>query len=195
MVVLAVAGILAASVGGYFWWTSQKTIAVPQNFRPNYTKQVPDSKPIKSTSSADKLVYVEAIQGADWKTYTNNKYAFSLKYPANWKLEEAVYYVETIVSVSNLFGTAGLSFNPGAGPGIGCSQGMGKNSSTITPQKFTFINKEVTLTDDCFAKSYKLLTKTTDGKNILVSIGLKDANYYPMLNEVLKSVKGLTPVY
>ncbi|KKR80851.1 MAG: hypothetical protein UU73_C0002G0164 [Candidatus Daviesbacteria bacterium GW2011_GWA1_41_61] len=40
------------------------------------------------TSLTDETVDTEGTRSANWKTYTNSKYGFSLKYPTSWTLTE-----------------------------------------------------------------------------------------------------------
>lgn len=60
LVGIVAAVVMAAAVGGYFWWTSK--ISAP-------TKTV-EIKPVDETEN--------------WKTYVNRELGFSLKYPNNW---------------------------------------------------------------------------------------------------------------
>lgn len=77
LVILAVVGVMAIAVGGYFWWTTQK---------PKTAVSTPDSKPKEASSSADET--------ANWKTYENTKYKFGFEYPPdfaiNQKLENSI---------------------------------------------------------------------------------------------------------
>lgn len=46
--------------------------------------------PPKLTPTPNVAVYTEATESANWKTFTNTKYEYSVEYPANWDIEEAI---------------------------------------------------------------------------------------------------------
>lgn len=93
--------IIASVLGGYLLYTKQikptslpqKQIAAPQS-TPDETVN-PDLKTVKSQAS---------LIGANWKTYIDTHYGYSLKYPKNWSLEESGFapeadgYTTTITS-------------------------------------------------------------------------------------------------
>ncbi len=61
--------VIALALAGYFYFQSQLGQPIEKN-KPNYTKTIPDSKPVDET--------------ANWKTYTGKH--FSFKYPGEWQL-------------------------------------------------------------------------------------------------------------
>ncbi len=63
LIILAVAGILATLVGGYFWWASKT--ASP-------ARQV-ETKIVDDTSQ--------------WKLFKSDNYGFTFKYPNNWEFQ------------------------------------------------------------------------------------------------------------
>lgn len=68
LTVLVAVSVAAASVGGYFWWSSQK--------------------PKEVTPSVDKMVYTEVSRSANWKTYISPLKDFQIMYPPNWVYRE-----------------------------------------------------------------------------------------------------------
>ncbi|MBI3379330.1 hypothetical protein HY029_01085 [Candidatus Gottesmanbacteria bacterium] len=71
LVAAAIAAVITISL-----WQWQKSKPETQNFGPNYTKQIPDTKPKKQTPSTEEM--------ANWKIYTTKKFKF--KYPKDWQV-------------------------------------------------------------------------------------------------------------
>lgn len=55
-----------------------------------FQKPAPSPSPASVTQSPtpNETVYTEESRSANWKTYTNQKYSFSLKYPVDWTFKE-----------------------------------------------------------------------------------------------------------
>lgn len=72
IIILIIALILAGLAGAYYFGKIQnpKTQVMQPTIAPS--------------SSSNETVYTEASRSANWKTYTNPKYSFSLKYPEEW---------------------------------------------------------------------------------------------------------------
>ena len=71
LIILATAGILAASVGGYFWWSS--SVKAPTSVETTAVKPMDNSKPKEATPPANNIT--------NWKTFTEAKYKFQFSYP------------------------------------------------------------------------------------------------------------------
>ena len=80
--ILIVVLVAVAAIGGYFVYTSLRGMVSEVEpdvaISPTIQTPTPTTKP-ESTSSAET---------ANWKTYTNIKHKFSLKYPTDWKYVE-----------------------------------------------------------------------------------------------------------
>ncbi len=84
LLIFVTVGIIAISVGGYFWWrpssqTSQIACTMEAKLCPDGTyvgRSEPNCEFAICPSPAD--------QTANWKTYTNSKYNFSFKYPSTY---------------------------------------------------------------------------------------------------------------
>lgn len=61
------------------------------NARPTSFPSVSEVKP---TSTTDETVYTEEPRSANWKTYTNTKYGYSIKYPPEAKVGKETGYTE-----------------------------------------------------------------------------------------------------
>ncbi len=74
LILLGILGaVLALFIGGYYFGMRQYQSA---------TQAVP------TVAQIAKPTPTPADPTSDWKTYTNTKYAFSIKYPSTWKLKE-----------------------------------------------------------------------------------------------------------
>ncbi len=70
---IIVGGLVIVIAGGALFYTNYSNNRTKSFLTPTVS-QTPQPTPVDET--------------ANWKTYTNNKYAFSLNYPPNWKIEE-----------------------------------------------------------------------------------------------------------
>lgn len=75
--------LIAAAVGGYFIYQNQIKPTLPP-----ITQPTPSQIAAPAPTDADTTVNTEASRSANWKTYTNSKYGFSLKYPAGYVIKE-----------------------------------------------------------------------------------------------------------
>jgi len=81
-IVLAIALLLVLVFGGWAYYREKKNTE-------NYEKQIEELKnktatpTATSTKTATKTA-TPAVDTSDWKTYTNDKYGYSFKYPANY---------------------------------------------------------------------------------------------------------------
>ena len=82
LVLIGVIVVLVA-IGGYFIWF-RKINETTQN--QNLTTTSPEVKNPESRTSTLKTIIKN--ETADWKTYTNSKYGFELRYPSDWSLKE-----------------------------------------------------------------------------------------------------------
>ena len=71
---LSVLLLLSCIIAGFFAFQTQKLVAEVTGYR-EQLKQTPVPTPTPDPT-------------ADWKTYTNTKYAFSIQYPNNWIVSE-----------------------------------------------------------------------------------------------------------
>ncbi len=79
--------LIAAAVGGYFWFNDSNNQTKPaQNVQTTKTP-APATKP-ESTSSAASPAPNGAGETANWKTYTNTKFGYQIKYPSNREYTE-----------------------------------------------------------------------------------------------------------
>jgi len=70
--------VLALALAGYFYLQIPKGESVNVG---NYTKTIPDSKPVDPTANPDSI-------GVNWKTYTNTVSNYSVKYPTIWQIKD-----------------------------------------------------------------------------------------------------------
>ncbi|HLC94232.1 MAG TPA: hypothetical protein VJH96_01545 [Patescibacteria group bacterium] len=68
----------ASSVGTYMYMTSQKNQESPTN----QPLVIPQTAVSPTSTSANPITTSD--ETANWKTYTNNRYGYNIKYPANW---------------------------------------------------------------------------------------------------------------
>lgn len=100
IVALISAGIAGA---GVWYWQQQELKKIEKSLKTGVTK--PKTTPTTSPSASPD-------ETADWKTYTNKDYGFSLKYPQEWTVEET-----TIIPPNGV----GPSFSEG---GVGVKWGV-----------------------------------------------------------------------
>lgn len=83
-VIVAIAGFLLLSgMGTYILVSpSQKTLVAPATLDPNATLPPIPTSTIAPTQTTNK----STAPASSWKTYTNNTYGYSIKYPPDWKI-------------------------------------------------------------------------------------------------------------
>lgn len=82
--------LIALAVGGYLVYSKQTTQSTPA---PKAASPVPNGT--GETANPDSI-------GANWQTYVNTKYKYSLRYPDNWRL---ITYTQT----DDIYKTIGLN--------------------------------------------------------------------------------------
>ncbi len=177
LVILVAVGVLAVSVGGYFWWSAYvKTSADKQNFAPNYYKQIPDSKPKVATPSADQI--------GNWKTYVNQEYGYTFDYQAGWIIQEANDRGQTSISVLNSKNDKLLSI--GHLPGWGCTEPPPR-----TPNVFVIGDQTLRWSDTCGTKNYYFGLVTPSGKKLDIAIYFIGSPEEEDARKLLKSLQGV----
>ena len=73
ILIVLLIGIVGAVIGGAYYF------GYDHGWEKSIRSQTPQTSP--APSPIDETVYTEATRSANWKTYTNNKYGFQLKYP------------------------------------------------------------------------------------------------------------------
>lgn len=77
VVLLSVLLFISVSIAGFFAYQTQKLVAEVTGYREQLKQTLePTTNNLQPSSTPDPT--------ADWKTYTNTKYGYSLKYPNNW---------------------------------------------------------------------------------------------------------------
>lgn len=69
---IVIIGILAAIIGGIIWWQCQQPVS----------KVLPINGQVEQPETQQNVPEQAELSG--WKTYTNEEYGFSFKYPNNW---------------------------------------------------------------------------------------------------------------
>lgn len=69
--------LVSVAGGAYYFGKSSTPKSSPA---PVVTSQTPQPTP-------DETVYTESDRSANWKTYTNIKYGYSIRYPDDWSLK------------------------------------------------------------------------------------------------------------
>ena len=84
LIVISGIALVAIITAGYLYWQNQKfTQGQPiEKGNPNYTKQIPDAKPKDASREP-----TGSAEMANWKTYINRIYNFSVKYPKGWNID------------------------------------------------------------------------------------------------------------
>jgi len=91
LIILAIAGIVVASIGGYFWW--QKRCGSWPFFDKNIRCELGQRVDV----SIDKNVLIQnkAVKTENWKTYNgslnvfyNGHTSYSFRYPSDWDLKQ-----------------------------------------------------------------------------------------------------------
>lgn len=127
-----------------------------------------------------------------WKIYNSKKYAYTLSFPPDWQLNEAVAEGsdrDVNVDLNNKNKTGDI-FLTAAPEGHGCFFMQGPNPNLI-PRIFKIGNKSVILKDDCFEKKYLIRLKDKTGESIYVFIIAKDEENYKIAYKILESIQGL----
>lgn len=73
--------LIAAAAFGYLIYSGKI------NFSQKQVAQTSKSDASPVPTGTGETVYTEATRTANWKTYTNNKYNFSFKYPSDWVIK------------------------------------------------------------------------------------------------------------
>ena len=108
--------LIAVGIGGYLLYQKQlKPVSVPQ----------PSPSPVVSPESSNSAQTTNPdLIGANWKTYTNTKYSFTVNYPSDWKIDELTMPINLNKSGDS---ASVVNFNaPGfPTPGVGLDGGIG----------------------------------------------------------------------
>lgn len=104
MGILVLAGVTG---GAYFFGKSQSP--KPQPPSPVFVSPTPQATPVSSSIPDASPAPTGAGETANWKTYTNTKYGFSLKYPDNLKIIEDSSSESSFSIVFDSIGQTGIT--------------------------------------------------------------------------------------
>lgn len=144
--------LILLGVIGYFIY--QNTQLQKSNSNVTSPSTVPNANLLQSSPTPDPTV--------NWKTYTNTKYGYSVKYPSNWEpnrwianLSDEELAKETLVEFNDLT-LPGISTGKDSGTGFQIAtnelnpNGDGRNCSDL---------------NDCFSKTFKERKESTNTTN------------------------------
>lgn len=124
---------------------------------------------------------------ADWKTYKDNKYSYSFKYPADWeaKVADPTVAVGVVVSPAknSNYANAVVSFYSEA-PGMGCT--VAGTRSAVDVQ----IGSQKTMATD-FCGAFYLVTTMAGQQDIQLHIYYPGKDQESVGTQILKSIEGL----
>lgn len=100
-----IVALFAFGVGGYFLGANKNQI-IPQS------QQVTVSPTVTQPSPTNNPISVEDSVTASWKTYTNEKSKFSIKYPSSWTEKGPVADYDNTIVYLNANGTFGEGPEP-----------------------------------------------------------------------------------
>jgi prepilin-type N-terminal cleavage/methylation domain-containing protein len=172
--------VLLAMVGGgvYVWQQRERVDSATQTLTATPT---PMPSP---TPTADPYV--------GWQEYASTEHNFSFKYPPSWKktTDELVgqQNKRNVIVVSS-DGAQSLQIN-GSEFGIGCS-GV-DNPPPVVQRQFTLGGVQKMVGNFCYGEMYFIRAQNADNEKLQLLIALKDHKLTDAVDQVLRSIEGLT---
>lgn len=132
--------LVVALLAGYLIYQKQTTSSAPQ--------------PTEQPTPSDETVYNEALRSANWKTYKNSSYGFSLLYPPDWVVTEDKTNIKLEEKLSNTLVKKGVQIT------------IYENAGSLNAMEFL---------DKIFYKDYK------EQEKLLKDSYLKNASLQPII--------------